>query len=77
MIYGLFYELTSGQVSTVIGVVASEHTLPYLAPVDVTCSVPPSGTRGGAEQNLAEEGSFHFKLLGLRIPSTFATVTNI
>ena len=56
-------KLTSGQVSTDIGIVASTHTLPYLAPVDVTCSVPPSGTRGGAEQNLAEEKSFHLKLL--------------
>ena len=55
--------LTMGQVSAEIGAVASGHTLPYLAPVDVICSVPPSGTGGGAEQNLAEGGeSFHFNL---------------
>ena len=46
---------TSGHSLTAIGDAASGHSLPYLTPVDVTRSVPPSGTEGGEEQNLAAE----------------------
>ena len=58
--------LTSGQVPTDLGTVASGHTLPYLAPVDVICSVPPSGTGGGAEQNSAEGGEVSILNLAVR-----------
>ena len=67
--------LTSGQVPTDMPIsVASGHTFPYLAPVDVNCSVPPSGTGGGAEQNLAEGGGkfpFLTWLILKRMPLTF------